>query len=1795
MDTARNTLWDPKDVLKWFKQLKPLRVDLVGDFIGKECFIIHGEAALAYCVQNAKVDFQGGFQLLHAVHAVETFLAKLKHRGCNFHIVWFDNLTQLCIPLKAPKTIWYKYQLLRVVLIWHLAHETSVKSSGGVCSYRFASLESGEFSAYLVQASPQCILCSGDNTSYRKSDVNALVYLHVGHYMAVRGYCVGFLDDLEFDSSKVYVRTVAPSIPPKSGGSKELPVFQNSDLHRLKVNTDWKQYMKQLKCLSQDKALTAREGVTLCAVAMVVSVDTSTDIARRKQQVADFLAHIAILGISTISQRSFSEAFSLLAPEDEEFLAQVSLAAQCVLEYWDGEGLKLAVWDAYDLLDGRMFAQIRNGRLKTKLADGFCVDFARLVAVFRSLQDFDVSTDYPTLRLYEPNAPPTDIVSHGMENSNLATSTVLPFSHPIIDKYLYKVQLETNYTLELPTASKICQELTHWHNAKRPIDPKFRHALPGFRARKLHQKRMADMIAYSASLTGANGKIISPEPIIICGLTESKGSKKTASNHNAIGGGSRAATGKQKQLPGGRKEALQAARSLKQDKIDKKSTDIVSYWSRYCTELETESSLVKRYIKAEKYLQSIPVDHSSVCAEVYLYLCHILVLAQASNQDISMNGIHTLTQEAARQLACLSEALGISPNLSQTLPLRRSLPFNSSFGHTPKMLFRLKQPLEFQLNHCGPYLERGFDAAPDPRVSFNPDAWQRKVLDAIDSDKSLFVVAPTSSGKTFISFYAMKKILQADNDGVLVYVAPTKALVNQIAAEVQGRFTKTYHGESQGNRTVWCIHTRDYRINDPQRCQILVTVPHILQIMLLSPSNARDPNSFSRRVRRIIFDEVHCIGQSEDGVIWEQLLLLAPCPIIALSATVGNPSEFTSWLSEIQDSKGFELETIVHESRYSDLRKFIYRPPKSFCFDGLAPVERLPYPGLDCTEIGKKRFICMHPIGAMIGRSKETLRDVALEPRDCLMLWHSMAKHQNKSFPLGGTLEPSRFLNKLTRKSDTILWGEALKGQLEKWLTDVRSPFDAVREELRGSEYTEWKASFENGAESLGFDNKANKSSAKSDFSLLLDLRSNGALPAIVFNYDRDGCEKILGGWLVILRTTERCYKESPAWTKKVERFEEWKKLRTKYKKRVKDSSSNRPEDGVSKLDRARDKASEEASEWESFKPEMPLAEYSFADTTKTSAEEVEQHIGYLKCLKVRPTFLDALKRGLGVHHAGMNRQYRQIVEMLFRRGYLTVVVATGTLALGINMPCKTVVFAGDSVFLSALNYRQASGRAGRRGFDILGNVVFHGIPPHRALEIMSTRLPDLRGQFPYSATLVLRLFTLLHATGNTEYATKAIESLLTQSRLYLGGPEEEMAIQHHLRFSIEYLRRQLLLSENGVPLNFSGLVGHLYFTENAVFAFHSLLMGGYFHELCSDFNTSPARRPEILLKLVITLCHLFCRIPYHSGEKVGSKGGARQPSPSVVILPDLPEPASTILATHNRDTLLLFQGYVQTYVSQHLSGVKDNKLPFTKHKVDQADTEQMDPLLDHQPEPVVRSQFAALSGFTDEFESIRELCSSVRSGVFLDETSIPYIRISGKETEGEKWNAYIYDFFKHGDMHALVRDNGIKRGDVWFRLKDFSMILATIVTSLHNFMTADGGSDDAAMLDIQDIGDIMAETASVDGDIPVENISTMVAVDDEALEGPSSAPRHRNRKPKKDTLIDSWEDAVSDTQSADESEQGSSLRTDGGSYTGFDSDGNVKITPSWCNQGRGSLATVYQAFQALGEEFDEKFKKEWA
>ncbi|EGW01370.1 putative ATP-dependent RNA helicase DDX60 [Cricetulus griseus] len=96
-----------------------------------------------------------------------------------------------------------------------------------------------------------------------------------------------------------------------------------------------------------------------------------------------------------------------------------------------------------------------------------------------------------------------------------------------------------------------------------------------------------------------------------------------------------------------------------------------------------------------------------------------------------------------------------------------------------------------------------------------PFRFSRELLDVVDNYESAVIVAPTSSGKTYASYYCMEKVLKESNEGVVVYVAPTKALVNQVAATVQSRYTKIL----PTGGALCGVFTRDYR-HDALNCQI---------------------------------------------------------------------------------------------------------------------------------------------------------------------------------------------------------------------------------------------------------------------------------------------------------------------------------------------------------------------------------------------------------------------------------------------------------------------------------------------------------------------------------------------------------------------------------------------------------------------------------------------------------------------------------------------------------------------------------------------------------------------------------------------------------------------------------------------------------------------------------------------------------------------------------------------------------------------------------------------------------------
>ncbi|KAI9374433.1 hypothetical protein BJX61DRAFT_498293 [Aspergillus egyptiacus] len=1028
----------------------------------------------------------------------------------------------------------------------------------------------------------------------------------------------------------------------------------------------------------------------------------------------------------------------------------------------------------------------------------------------------------------------------------------------------------------------------------------------------------------------------------------------------------------------------------------------------------------------------------------------------------------------------------------------------------------------------------------------------------------------------------MKQILQDDNDGILVYVAPTKALVNQIAAEIQVRFSKSYPTKSKV-KSVWAIHTRDYRINNPAGCQILVTVPHILQIMLLAPSNAQH---WSPRVKRIIFDEIHCIGQAEDGVVWEQLLLLAPCPIIALSATVGNPQAFCNWLGDAQRANGIDLEMVEHRHRSSDLRKYIYHPPETFCFHGLPDTPTLS--PLDLEDIPEMTFV--HPISSLLDRSRGMPDDLVLEPRDCLTLWKAMKKHESASFPVDPSLEPSTALPPIVTKKDVIRWQEKLKLFLLGWLRDSRSPFEAVQEELSRNAQKSNQLRHTRPSEERNCARHAQQLSSEdileTTLPLICSLQSRGALPALFFNYDRSQCEQICCRLLDQFREAEAKWKaESPSWRAKLAKWEEWKKLQEKKSKAAR-NPKRRPDGGEpqSQASRLREVASMEPSSLETFDPDRPVDGFHIADSKRLQFSQFCEYAEELRRRLVPGWLIDALERGIGVHHAGMNRKYRQVCEILFRRGFLRVVIATGTLALGINMPCKTVVFSGDSVYLTALNFRQASGRAGRRGFDLLGNVVFQGIPYAKVCRLISSKLPDLTGHFPITTSIVLRLFILLHGSGRAAYAVRAVNSILSCARIYLGGPEMKDSVLHHLRFSIEYLQRNRLLDSSGLPLNFAGCVSHLYYTESSGFAFHALLEAGYFHELCREAAEHPK---QTLMALMLVLSHIFGIIPL---RKSAYASACATKSPSLVVLPPLPVKPAKILRAHNENTRDIYAAYVANYIQQHICE-PDCILPLSGMRCggDHTSTELAFPFT--RAPTKVTSAFYALSGHGDNWSTVAELCAAVRSGVWLEESVIPRVMLYPEESV-VPLNAYLYDFFNHSNVHELEHANGLRRGDIWFALNDFSLILATIVTSLENFVKAPSltGEVELGTMGELDAHEAMLETIALD-----HSAEDKVKITGKAPRQTSTVAAVASAV--KQSVADRWDEDISGGEDGGlDAHEDRNIEEQIALTVDVPSEPATRVSMCRTNYGtEESMITVIRTFKSLQDEFNWKFRGMWS
>ncbi len=198
------------------------------------------------------------------------------------------------------------------------------------------------------------------------------------------------------------------------------------------------------------------------------------------------------------------------------------------------------------------------------------------------------------------------------------------------------------------------------------------------------------------------------------------------------------------------------------------------------------------------------------------------------------------------------------------------------------------------------------------------------------------------------------------------------------------------------------------------------------------------------------------------------------------------------------------------------------------------------------------------------------------------------------------------------------------------------------------------------------------------------------------------------------------------------------------------------------------------------------------------------------------------LEKGIAIHHSGIMPVLREMIEIMFSKGFVKILFATETFAVGINMPTKTVIFTSLSKYTSqgqryllSHEYTQMAGRAGRRGLDTKGHVIhcynmFNNNAPtmNEYKHIMNGEPQTLKSKFQIEYSLLLNIIKSdncdLHSYTKTSMLNKEIENTIQENINYLEmkrNEYENLTNSFYLSDDLIELLKYYRVTETGMDL----------------------------------------------------------------------------------------------------------------------------------------------------------------------------------------------------------------------------------------------------------------------------------------------------------------------------------------------------------------------------------------------------------
>ncbi|XP_012512448.1 PREDICTED: probable ATP-dependent RNA helicase DDX60 [Propithecus coquereli] len=1636
---------------------------LFNDFVESEFFLVDGDSLLITCVCD---ELLKPGQNLHLFYLVERYLVDLISKGGQFSIVFFKDAENAYF--NSPELL-----SLRTALILHLQNNTTID-----VHTKFSGCLSKEWEMFLEESCPYFLIVADEG----RNDLQT----HLFNFLIIQSWARKVNIVLSSGQASDILRLYAYLLPSMHSNQrffkentkkikdayktllKQMQEFRVSALTSLFGNLKEKNMMEEAREAIALLQQVWPEGSDIRRVLCVASCSLSLRMYHRflenrkassgqkantKQMKSNGLT---LQGVGDLCKlRCLSVALLLHLPLSQRACARFvtcpwiqgtqtlfSMEKWCeyfilnnvnIFEFWNLNLIYLSDLSDEALLKNIAFYYEKEnvqGR-HLNLGNVIMKDYEHLWnTVSKLVREFDVGQPFPLrttkLNFLRTNRSPIKDSS----KENMPNLGFIPMSSKVVDKFAGDILKDlpflksNNPIVTSLVKQKEFDELVHWHSHK-PLSDDYDRSRCQFEVKSRDPRVLRSVQKYhlfqrfygNSLLDSVSSKVI---------VTQAVTPRKDFSEP------------KSKQAHETKADII--TRENKKRLFAKQEQKEEQKWNALSSSIaeEMEGNLNSGIKNLEKFLQSCKSNSVkcqvervglSACLRAWKQHCRGegKIAKDLSIAVQMMKRIHSLMekypellQEADRQLIarCL-KYLGFDELANSLYPTQDA-------GDDRKEKRKNKYsvgigPVRFQLQHMGHYLFRDERKDPDPRVQdFIPDTWQRELLDVVDNHESAVIVAPTSSGKTYASYYCMEKVLRESDDGVVVYVAPTKALVNQVAATVHNRFTKNLP-----SGTALCgVFTREYR-HDALNCQVLVTVPACFEILLLAPHR----QNWVKRIRYVIFDEVHCLGGEIGAEIWEHLLVMIRCPFLALSATISNPEHLTEWLQSVkrywkEEDKIMERNVAAksREGRHANFPKDHLQAKQSYEVRLVLYGER--YNDLEkhvcAVADGRIRFDHFHPCAALTADHIERYGfppDLALSPRESIELYDAMLQVR-KSWPRAQELCPENFIhfnNKLViKKMDARKYEENLKAELKNWIENgsVEEAKLVLRNLSPKSDFT---------AENM-----------LSMFPLLVEkLREMDKLPALFFLFKLgavEGTAKSVYGFLKQKQEIERppnADKEAHVMASKLRKI----KKSMEKKKIIEGKKSQKT---PKKMDQDLVQKAEHDNLLRSLQENLKVPEdCTYADRKALAAETLQVVFGRVNFERKGRELKALARRGIGYHHSSMSFKEKQLVEILFRKGFIRVVTATGTLALGINMPCKSVVFAQNSVYLDALNYRQMSGRAGRRGQDLLGDVYFFDIPFPKIGKLIKSNVPELRGQFPLSITLVLRLM-LLASKGDDPGDAQA----KTQAVWPVGRWESA---------------RTTMSRAIGVVLRWLWL----------------LAMG---------LSRSGSKRfsQDVMEKLTLVLAHLFGR--RHLPPKF--QDATVKFYQSKVFLDDLPEDFDDALHEYNRNIRKDFACFL-LIVSKLADTKQEHQLPLSKINFageECADSQLASHLMSCKKGRVAISPFVCLSGISDGDLLQPETPDHViLHTIGVNGIQAPVLCAERFDGRGRRMplNAYALDFYKHGSLVGLVQDNRMNEGDAYNLLKDFGLTVKAISVSLRELCE---NEDDNVVLAFEQLSETFFE-----------------------------------------------------------------------------------------------------------------------